>query len=184
MSRKAFLIWGLVIIQFAATSRAILMYLALSKIIDVNPVGFVPGDIQMLAVIIGFGVILHLRFKTIGRRKRVLALCLPFFLASMFLGGFLTMGYIMSDVFGAHDRFFSAIPVWAEMEDPKPATPWTSMQKWDYILFSMPAFYLMNLGLFALLWFGSLDPRKPSKNRMVQFFKTGFQGSGKVSTTA
>jgi len=30
------------------------------------------------------------------------------------------------------------------------------------------------ISLFALLAFGCLDPRKPSKNRVVQFLKTGF----------
>lgn len=180
MDRKTFIISGLAIIQLCVTSTAILMYLSFSQISDVKAVGSILGNIGTLVAFIGFGIILHLRFKALGRRKRTLALCLPFFIASSFLGGYLALGYIMPDVFGAHDRFFGTLREWSAVEGPKPATAWNVMQKLDYILFNMPAFYLINWGLFALLWFGSLDPRAPSSNRLVQFMKTGFQRKAKL----
>ena len=75
---------------------------------------------------------------------------------------------------GAYTRFNEAIGEWARQDDPKSLTPWSFKHKIDYILILLPMHFLGQLGLFALLWFGSLDPRKPSKNRGVQFFKTGF----------
>ena len=175
MSRKSFLIWGLVIVQLSVTASAVLMYLSLVNIVDTKTVGGTLNDLKSVAVFISFGIILHLRLKTVGRRKRILALCLSFYVAAMFLGAFLFLGYVMLDALGGHDRYFDVIHQWAKLEDPKPAVSWTVKQRLDLVLCWVPGHYLYHWGLFALLWFGSLDPRTPSKNRFVQFFKTGFQ---------
>ena len=81
----------------------------------------------------------------------------------------------LEPITGAYDRFFDPIADWANLDDPKPVTPWTAKQRVGFVLYHVPVMYLTQLGLFALLWFGSLDPRTPSKNRFVQFMKTGFQ---------
>lgn len=179
MSRKSFLILGLVIIQFTVTISAVLGYLILAEIIDANI-----NDLNLLITAIGFGVILHLRFKTVGRRKHVLALCLPFFIVSLLLGVFLAAGYLMLDIFGAHARYFNVIHEWAKLEDPKAPLSWSVAQRMDYVFFTLPAHYLQNWGLFALLWFGSLDPRTPSKSKVIQFMKTGFQRKPKKRVKA
>ena len=176
MSRKAFLIWGLVMIQLVIIAHAVLAYLTLSKIVDVRTVGVTVIDSILIFIVMSFGIILHLRFKALGRRKRVLAFCLPSFLISVCAGGFLTFGFVMSDIFGAHDRYFNVIHEWAALPEPKPALTWTTAERLNFIFLSIiPANILGYWGLFALLWFGSLDPRTPSKNRAIQFFKTGFQ---------
>ena len=173
MSRKAFLTWGLLIISLAVISYTATMYLSLSKTLTGASGGLINTGILLTAVA-GFGLILHLRFKAIGRRKRVLGLCLMFFIASWIIGAFLMLGFVMLDIFGAHDQYFSVITSWSTMNDPTLPVSWTVGQRLDFILLSwVPAFCLLNWGLIALLWFGSLDPRTPSKNRVVQFFKTG-----------
>jgi len=47
--------------------------------------------------------------------------------------------------------------------------------KIKFVLYLVPAYYLGMWSLFALLWFGSLDPRTPSKNGFIRFMKHGFQ---------
>ena len=176
MSRKSFLIWGLVVISVSVMLAAIIQYLAFSKIIDPKALGVNLYALVSYAGIISFATILIIRLKGISWRKKGAALCIsaPLYIVFTILGALLASGYVMLDVFGAHDRFFDAIPEWTKLSEPKSATPWTVMERIEYVLFWVPGFYLMNLGLFALLAFGSLDPRTPSKNRVVQFLKTGF----------
>lgn len=175
MSRKAFLIWGLAIIQFSVTLVAVAIYLSLSKVIDAKAIAPSLGIAQLLVPLFGFSFILHLRFKETGRRNRVLALCLSFYLLSLVIGTPFIFGYLMSDIFGAQDRLFGAIREWGALDDPKPASPFSTIRKLDYAIFSIPSQYLVQWGLFILLWFGCLDPRKPSKNRFIRFMKHGFR---------
>lgn len=175
MSRKAFLIWGLVIISLSVISYATMTYFSLSKTIG-GAAGGKIGESILLATIACFGLILHLRFKTIGRRKRILAICLPFFIASWITGAFLAFGFMSADVFGAYDRYFSVIKDWPKNDDFAGPVSWTMGQRLDFtLLWCVPGFCLSNWGLFALLWFGSLDPRTPSKTGFIRFMKHGFQ---------
>ena len=175
MSRKAFILWGLAIIQLAVTAHAIFMYLSLSKSINSQTIGGGLIDITRIFVLIGFCIILYLRFKTVGRRKRILALCLPFLIVSGFVGAYFMLGVYMADVFNAHDRYFNVIKEWHKTGDSTLPVSWSISQRLDYIFVAcVPVLYMGYWGFFALLWFGSLDPRTPSKNRIVQFFKTGF----------
>ena len=176
MSRKAFLIWGLVIVSFTPMATAAIQYLGISKIIDVKAMNQASDYLAvtyLIGIPIAFGTVLHLRFKDIGRRKRILALCLSLYIISLPLTWYLSSLYAAQS--GATERFMGAIGEWANMSDPKSETPWTHKHAINYALASLPSNYLAQLGLFALLWFGSLDPRKPSKNRFVQFMKTGFE---------
>lgn len=175
MSRKSFLIWGLMIITLASLSVGVLQFLALSKIIVLKTVLTPYSFAQLLLPIIVFGILLHLRFKEIGRRKRTLALCLILYILSMPYVG--TLSHIYNDLIfepsGVQTRFFEAIGDWARQDDPKAETPWSFKQKIDYILAMTPMHILSSWNLFALLWFGSLDPRKPSKNAFIHFMKHG-----------
>jgi len=175
MSRKAFLIWGLVTISLAVMSYATMMYFSLSKIISGTDGGMIIDGI-ILSTVAAFGLILYLRFKTVARRRGILLLCLSFYIASSVIGAFLMLGLIMLDIFGAHDRYFNVILEWSKTNDPSLPVSWTVGQRLDYILLSwVPAFCMFNWGLFVLLWFGSLDPRTPSKNGFIRFMKHGFQ---------
>ena len=174
MSRKAFLIWGLAIIAFFVAAHAVISYLSLSKMIDVKTIGATAMNGIITCTILGFAIILHLRFKAIGRRKRTLALCLPFFIASIFAGGFAAVGFLMADIFGAHDKYFNVISEWAALPEPKPAPTWSTAETLNYVFLQFTSTILISYwGLFALLWFGSLDPRKPSKNAFLHFMKHG-----------
>lgn len=181
MKRKAFLIWGLVIIQFNVTLIAVAIYLSLSKIIDAKVIAPGLGIVQLLVTLFGFGLILHFRFKETGRRTWFLVLCLPFYLISLFIGGLFMLGDLALDIFGAHDRLFGAIGEWAALDDPKPASPFSTIRKLDYAIFSIPSQYLGQWGLFVLLWLGCLDPRKPSKNRFIHIMKHGFRRKTELS---
>ena len=171
MSRKAFLIWGLAIIQTPVTLVAILAYLSISKLITpeaLNAIVQVMYPVLFALILIGFGTLLYLRFGTIGRRKRILALCLPFYFLSLFVAAFLTIPLL--DIIDFTGR--GLMPIVDAIVDGQSITTWMKMR---FVLLLAPGFYLANWGLFALLWFGNLDPRTPSKNRIVQFFKTGFK---------
>lgn len=173
MSRKSFLIWGLVIIHLLVLGVAIAQYLAFSKIIDLKTLAPTLALGLGLTPLILFALGLHLRFKAIGRRKRIWIATAWIFHVFLIAGSWLSYLYITTIVMesGAQERFFSAIGEWAELENPKPATPWTLKQKLDYIFVLTPTSYLSSLGFFALLWLGSLDPRTPSKTRFGQFLK-------------
>ena len=179
MSRKAFLIWGLVIINLAVAFTAIIQYLVFSKILDINELGFNLHSMIYNLTIVSFAALLFLRFKSLSWRKTITALNLgsPLFIFFTVIGGSLALVYVMGlePITGAYDRFFDPIAGWANLDDPKPVTPWTAKQRVGFVLYHVPVMHLTQLGLFALLWFGSLGPRTPSKNRFVQFKKTGFQ---------
>jgi hypothetical protein len=172
MSRKTFLIWGLVIIQIYPIGIAVLQYLGFSRLIDVKTIGFNLAIVLVVLPLIAFVAILFVRFIEIGRRKRALLLCIPLYIALTFVGGLLTIPYTdyIITYSGAQDRFYGAISDWAEANSSQEMT-WTVKQKLDYILIMLPFAYLSQLGLFALLWFGSLDPRKPSQGRAPSPFR-------------
>ena len=75
---------------------------------------------------------------------------------------------------GAMARFWAAMVESSKQNPYQSVTPWTFKHVLNSVLINLPHF-LGQIGLFAFLWFGSLDPRTPSKNLIVQFFKTGFQ---------
>jgi hypothetical protein len=60
---------------------------------------------------------------------------------------------------------------WSNSADPTSTARFTVKHKIDYIIVMLPLHYLTNWSLFALLWFGSLDPRTPSKGRFAKFVK-------------
>jgi len=175
MSRKAFLIWGLAIITLGVLNASIMHLLVLSKVIDFEAVKIPFTFAQLLLPIIGFGTLLGLRFIEIGRRKRTLFLCLLFCFFSMPYAGIFSHLYfdLIFENSDALTRFNEAIGEWARQDDPKAETPWSFKHKIDYILAMMPMHILSSWNLFALLWFGSLDPRKPSKNAFIHFMKHG-----------
>ena len=174
MSRKAFLICGLIIILTATLSFAILMYLALSQIIDVKSAKLAAPVFHLL-VPFAIGSLLYLRFKAVDRRKRILGLCAVFYITALFLSAVPATLYYQHVVFnsGGTERFFMAIQDTARLENLKSGLQFTPKQKIDFILALLPLYPISQWGLFALLWFGSLDPRTPSENRFVQFMKTG-----------
>ena len=170
MSKKAFVIWGLVIIQLYVTVRIILLYLVFSKIIDVTHPVFSPA--LNYWPVIAFGIILYFRSKTVVHQKRFLALSVPIYLIFTMVGVglvylYVTKVYMESD---AVIRFHGAIGDWAR-NGTGTEMSWTLEQKLDNILALTPIIYLGNLGLFALLWFGSLDPNTPSQNQIIQRLK-------------
>lgn len=168
MSKKAFVIWGLAIIQLYVTAIALTQYLAFSKIIDVtNPI---LSSALNYWPIIAFGTILYLRSKTDLHQKGFWALSIPLYLVFSGIGAglvylYLTGIYMESE--GAN-RFVDAIHDWAKNNETGTEMSWTVKQKLDNILVLIPVSYLGNLGLFALLWFGSLDPNTPSQNQNIQ----------------
>ena len=185
MNRKAFLIWGLVIISFYPIASAITGFLALSNIIDAKRAATNLVFTCLIGVTFAFGVVLHLRFKKIGRRKRILTLCIFLYMLSLTITPFnlatLYNDYIVTNS-AAYARFHAALGEWTKSDIMTNTSPWSLKHKIDYILVMLPGHYLVQIGLFALLWFGSLDPRIPSKSKIIQFMKTGFQRKSKNRT--
>jgi len=161
MSRKAFLIWGLAIITLSILSVSVVQFLVISKIIDLKAIAAPFSFSQLLLPIIGFGTLLFLRFKEIRRRKRTLVLCIIFYVLALPFAGILILPYFdyILENSGAMTRFHEAIGEWARQDHPKAETPWSFKHKIDYILAMMPVSILSNWALFALLWFGCLDPQ-------------------------
>lgn len=184
MSRKAFLIWGLVIISCLPVFIAASQYLGVSRIIDLNKAAVVSAIVAFIVVPFLFGIILHLRFKLIGRRKRILALCIFLFLITLIMPGpaMLYNDHVVANS-GAESRFFGAIREWSQTHDANTLVVWTQKQIIDYILITFPMHYIGQWSLFALLWFGSLDPRKPSKVAFMHFMKHGRFPAGSEKKT-
>ena len=107
MSRKAFLIWGLMIISCLPVFIAASQYLGVSRIIDLNKAAVVSAILSFIVVPFLFGIILNLRFKLIGRRKRILALCIFLFLITLIMPGpaMLYNDHVVANS-GAESRFF------------------------------------------------------------------------------
>jgi len=108
----------------------------------------------------GFGALLWRRFETIGRRKRALAWCALFYVISwlftVIYAAFYPIDFIINEA--AHDKFFGHIYTWHKNGGTGPL--WTPLQKIEYIISAqMPSRYFGIWPLFALLWFGSRDPK-------------------------
>ena len=188
MSRKAFLIWGLAIISFAPIITAVVQFLGLSKIIPhgqstafIKQAAIYLAPVYLIGIPLSFGTIFYLRFKEIGRRKRFWALFMFFFMCNLMLlpitPNFLVTFYdnhIVKDS-GAMTRFWAAAVESSKQTPHQSVTPWTFKHVLDFVLINLPSQFLAQISFFAFLWFGNLDPRTPSKNRFVQFMKTGFQ---------
>lgn len=168
MSRKTFLIWGLVIIQLEVTLMTIMGYLAFSEIIDIGTVAPLLIPANFLFTTFGFGIILFSRIRATGRKQLLLLACFLFYVASITIASVPVSSYLYLVDFANN----GLNPFVNQLLAEEGVSTW---MKARIMLFIIPALYLGNWGLFALLWFGSLDPRTPSKNRAIQFFKTGFQ---------
>lgn len=167
MSRKAFLIWGLIIIQFYVTVMAIVTYLGVSKIIDLKESGLYIGLFQLIMPISAFGSLLFMRFKSIGRKKRTLAVCLPFYLFSSIATTSMAGLYMEIVDFSGQ----AMMPFVNGITEGGGVKTWIKIK---FVLYLVPAHYLGMWSLFVLLWFGSHDPRTPSKNGFIRFIKHGF----------
>jgi len=44
------------------------------------------------------------------------------------------MGFVMADIFGAHDKYFNVISEWAALPEPKPALTWSAAETLNYVL--------------------------------------------------
>ena len=110
MNRKAFLIWGLVIINLTVALTAIIQYLGHSKIFDVNALDFNLYRIISDVTIITFAALLFLRFKSFPWRRKLAALCIsiPLFIVFTMIGSGLTLAYVMGlELLRAHMTAFS-----------------------------------------------------------------------------
>ncbi len=194
MSRKSFLIWGLAIIIIIPLATAAVRLLALSDIIpndeSLDFMNQASGAIllaHLTLVPLFFGVIIYLRFKEIGRRKRTLAVCLLLFAFAFLFSvtpNALTSFYddhMIKDS-GTMTRFWDALAETGKQGTSKSDSPWTLKHAIDFSLIHLLGDFISQIGLFALLAFGSLDPRTPSKNRVIQFFKTGFKFKDRPKT--
>ena len=162
MSRKRFLIWGLGLIHAYLILWAIGLYLMLSKIIPSDLFVLKLSALFALTLFFGFGVLLWKRFKTTGRRKLTLIWCTLFYVVAWLFTVIFVALYPFDIIFyeAAHDKFFSHIRTWHENGGSGPL--WTPMQKIEYILVGqIPSRYFGIWPLFALLWFGSRDPKAP-----------------------
>lgn len=119
-----------------------------------------------------FGIILHLRFKRIGRRKRTLALCVFLYLLTLIMPGpsMLYNDHVVANS-GAETRLFGAIREWSQTHNANTPVVWTQKQILNYVLITFPMHFIGQWGLFALLWFGSLDPRTPGQGRAPSPFR-------------
>jgi len=156
MSRKAFVLWGLGLFHAYLLIIAIVAYMVISKIIprDILRSALNPGPLLSIALMASYGVILWKRFNVVGRRKRTLIWCFIFYLVATALGSFMVMFYLDAADFASN----AMMPfVHASLEGGVP-TVWIKMR---FTLYLIPGFYLGNWGLFALLWFGSRDPKAP-----------------------
>ena len=135
MSRKSFIIWGLVIISLYPITVAVVQYLGLSRIIEISSAGLYLAMGLFFGMPLAFGGLLHQRFKKIERRKRVLALCIFLYVITLTMANpsMLYNDYVIMDS-GAQTRFFEAIGTWSQTNDADTLIVWTVKQKLDYVL--------------------------------------------------
>ena len=165
MTRKAFLIWGLVIIHLVVALMGIAANLTLSKLIDITAFSRYIFLAPLIIPVLAFGPILYFRFRSTGRRRRVLLACLPFYVLSFIIGSAAVMPYLQ--IVGFQTQGLD--PILLALAEERTITTWMKLR---FTLILCSAYYVILWGLFALLWFGSLDPRNPSKNRLVNAVKS------------
>jgi len=159
MSRKAFLIWGLVIFHLVVALMGIAANLTLSRLIDFTAISSYIFLAPLIMPILAFGPMLYFRLRSVGRRRRVLLACLLFYVLSFIIGSAAVMPYLQ--IVGFQARGLD--PIVFALAGEQPITTWMKMR---FTLILCSAYYVILWGFFALLWFGSLDPRKPSQNRV------------------
>ena len=162
MSRKRFIIWGLGIIHAYLIVWAIGLYLTFSMVLPKDIFFTHLSFLFFCTLFFGFGALLWRRFETIGRRKRALAWCALFYVVSWLFTVICIAPYAMDFIINetANDKFFDHIYTWKD--NGGIGSLWTPLQKIEYIFFGqMPSRYFGIWPLFALLWFGSRDPKAP-----------------------
>jgi len=163
MTRKAFILWGLVLINAYPLTIAVLAYLLISKTIALETMQ-APAKLLPIAFFVTFGILFWKRLRAIGRPKLTYIWCVLFAIAAYAIGTLLVMAYL--EIADFENTGLMPI-VNSLMEGDKP-TVWMNLK---FALFMAPPIYLVNWGLFALLWFGSRDPQTPIKFNWLHRFK-------------
>ena len=157
MSRKAFIIWGLGLINTYALGKALLTYLTFSNIIELEALQTSLWPISSFfdALWIIFGVVLWKRLRASGYPIRTFFLCFLFGIAAFTLSVFPVIAF--HDVAGFHTH--ALMPIVDAKGAGSDPTVWMNVK---ISLYMLSAFYIQQWGLFALLWFGSRDPKAPN----------------------
>jgi len=166
MSRKRFLIWGLGLIHLYVSVMAVMSYLYISRTvpIEVAETALSPASICNITLIVTFGILLWKRFRRIGQRKRTLIWCLLFHLVAVCIAVFPITVYLNTSEFFSN-AMMSIVNTRVAGDE---VTFWMNVR---FVLYLVPGFYLGNWGLFALLWFGSRDPKAPTGPNWFTRFK-------------
>ena len=155
MSRKHFLIWGLGLIHLYILTGASGMYLAGSNITSYEITKDV-FSVLYLFILVAFTVLLWKRFKQIGRKKRTLIWCALFYVIATVIGmSVLSLSNYFEFMIYETGFFDRSLASFKSTGAP------SFLIKIELILRLLPAFYIVQWGLFALLWFGSRDPKAP-----------------------
>lgn len=165
MSRKRFLIWGLGLIHLYILTGASGMYLAGSNITSYEITKDV-FSVLYLFILVAFTVLLWKRFKQIGRKKRTLIWCALFYVIATVIGmSVLSLSNYFEFMIYETGFFDRSLASFKSTGAP------SFLIKIELILRLLPAFYIVQWGLFALLWFGSRDPKAPTGPNWFTRFK-------------
>jgi len=181
MSRKAFILWGLALIHLHILTITILQYLALSQIISIEVFkSYAPAGVLLLlgAVIISFGLVLWKKLKA-KRAKKIgtLALCFLFIVTSFGVSGPLVMLYTETGLYSnTTGQLYKEVG--AFFKNGGTGNPWNMRQTLTFVSAQIPASYIAMWGFFALLAFGSMDPKHP--NSIWQKLKRSMKRAPKI----
>ncbi|WP_189580390.1 hypothetical protein [Litorimonas cladophorae] len=160
MSKKTFVLSGLLLIHAYFLTVAASMYLRASKANDYSDLSVA----FYLVILLVLFTMLWKRFQTVGRKKRTLVWCAIFWLPSVIIGTYaLHLSPYMSIMI--FDAGF-----WHELQTTtRTESGWSTAVKIEFVLPMFPANYVIHWGLFALLWFGAQTPkgRSPSAGRSL-----------------
>jgi hypothetical protein len=151
MSKKTFILSGLLLIHLHFLLIATAQYLAISRALPVEKMAAV-SNLLVLGLFLSVGALLHVRFKAIGRRKRHIIWCTLFYLASLIIGGMVAVLYI-SAAEAVTDTHWEGVRAISQGLD---VTIWMDLK---FVLYLAPVSYIVSWGFFALLWFGARTPK-------------------------
>ncbi len=173
MDRKKFIIIGLLLIHLHLLLLTTTLYQLLSGTISEH-IRAIASTLLILPVL-GFGILLFKRFQTTEVTQWALIPCLLIYVMSFAVISPICTWYDANVLreSAAMKGLFRAIP------DNVQVDGFPVQNKLNFILISLPLFYIGCFGGYLMLLLGVFDPRKPSGNKAVLFFQSVFKRRNK-----
>ena len=170
MTRKTFILTGLFLIALVPLYMGLRCFLFLSQIIQMDSIANTHLPLFLIAAVpLGFGVLLWLRLRYIGKTRTFTGLCIFGFFVTLLLSYKLNLsGDLIPffDIKNPNERILAEITAWQNAGSEGELSI-SLRPRIEMAMLSGGNYLLLNWFLFVVLYFGALGPRPPRDRKRL-----------------